>query len=309
MSDASRRIKAHAAALGFDLCGIAPAGPSAYRQYLLDWIASGQAGDMHYLQERFAERTDPNLYLPGVRTIVCVAINYHVPLAPVPPGHGRIARYAQGDDYHDRLKKRLYDLADWIRAEFPDAQTRCGTDSVPVLEREYAARAGIGWVGKNTCVLHPVVGSWLLLGEVLTTLDLPADEPMADHCGTCTRCIDACPTDAITAPYQLDARRCISYLTIEHAGDIDPDLAAKTGDWLYGCDICQDVCPHNHRAPTATTPWLQPRVPTNSVDPAAVLNWSTDDYHRFTRHTAMRRVKLPQLQRNARMVLRNQEKE
>ena len=308
-TDAARRIKARAAALGFDLCGIAPAGPTMYRQHLLDWIASGQAGEMHYLQERFAERADPSIYFPSVRSVVCVALNYHTPLKPAPPGHARIARYAQGDDYHERLKKKLYDLADWLREQFPQAETRCGTDSVPVMEREYAARAGIGWVGKHTGVLHPQFGSWLLLGEVLTTLDLPADQPMADACGTCTRCIDACPTQAITAPYQLDARRCISYLTIEHTGDIDPALRQKMGDWLYGCDVCQDVCPHNGRAPESNTPWVQPRTPANSIDPRAVLNWTKDDYHQFTRRSAMRRVKLPQFQRNARIVLQNQEKE
>ncbi|MGC4032725.1 MAG: tRNA epoxyqueuosine(34) reductase QueG [Tepidisphaeraceae bacterium] len=307
--EAAAAIKAHAIASGFDHCGIAPAGPSAYRQYLLDWIASGQAGDMHYLQERFAERVDPSLYLPGVLSVVSVAINYHVPLEPTPPGHAKIARYAQGDDYHEKLKKKLYDLADWIREQWPHAETRTGTDSVPVMEREMATRAGIGWVGKNTCVIHPQTGSWLLLGEVLTTLDLPADAAMPDHCGTCTRCIDACPTDAITEPYKLDASKCISYLTIEHAGEISPDLQAGVGDWLFGCDICQDVCPFNRKAPTSRIDWLQPRRPTNSVDPNEVLNWSQADYHAFTRRSAMRRVKLPQFQRNARMVLKNQEKE
>ena len=298
------RIKTKARELGFDLCGIARAGPSVHRQHLLDWLATGHAGEMHYLRERFAERADPSLYLPGVKSVVCVALNYHVPVAPPPPGHGRIARYAQGDDYHERLKKMLYDLADWLREAFPGTDTRCGTDSVPVMERELAARAGIGWIGKHTGVLHPDVGSWLLLGEMLTTLDLPADTPMADHCGTCTRCIDACPTQALT-PYRLDARRCISYLTIEYAGDIEPELQSKMGDWLYGCDVCQDVCPHNRRPPTATLLWLQPRTPTNSVAVDDVANWTTDDYHRFTRRSAMRRVKLPQFKRNAAIVQAN----
>jgi epoxyqueuosine reductase len=271
---------------------------------LLDWLASGQAGEMHYLQERFAERADPSLYFPGVRSVICVAVNYHVPVAPLPPGHGRIARYAQGDDYHDCLKQMLYDLADWLREQFPDAETRCGTDSVPVMEREFAALAGIGWVGKHTGVIHPELGSWLLLGEVLTTLDLPADTSMKDHCGTCTRCLDACPTAALT-PYSLDARRCISYLTIEHRGEIDPALQDKIGDWLYGCDVCQDVCPHNRRPTESATPWLQPRTATNSVAVDDVLAWTTDDYRRFTRRSAMRRVKLPQFKRNAAIVVRN----
>jgi len=299
------RIKARAAALGFDLVGIASAEPSKYRQHLLDWLEQGQAGEMHYLRERFAERVDPNLYLPGVKSVVCVALNYHVPLEPAPSGTARIARYAQGDDYHDRLKDMLYDLADWIRAEFPGTQTRCGTDSAPIMERELAARAGVGWVGKNTMVIHPKVGSWILLGEVLTTLEIEPDSPLPDHCGTCTRCIDACPTAAIVEPYKVDATRCISYLTIEHRHDLPTDLSAKMGDWMFGCDICQDVCPHNHRAPTTETPWLQPRRADNAVDAAAVAKWSLDEYHAFTRHSAMRRVKLPLLQRNAAAVVAN----
>ena len=179
-------------------------------------------------------------------------MNYHFPLEPVGEEdrayQGRIARYALGDDYHEIIKDRLHVLADWLRQIAPDAQTRAAVDTAPVLERELAGLAGIGWVGKNTCVIHPRVGSWLLLGQIITTLSLSADEPMPDHCGTCTRCIDACPTDAITQPYQLDASRCISYLTIEHRGEIPTEFHGPIGDWLYGCDICQDVCPHNSRA-------------------------------------------------------------
>jgi epoxyqueuosine reductase len=173
---------------------------------------------MRYLHGRFDERTDPSVYVPGARSVVCVAINYHVPLEPVPEGeqarHGRIARYALGDDYHELMKSRLHALADWIRGQYPEARTRAAVDTAPVMEKELAARAGVGWVGKNTCLIHPEAGSWLLLGEVITTLPLAPDAPATDHCGSCTRCIDACPTGAITAPYQLDALRCISYLTI-----------------------------------------------------------------------------------------------
>jgi len=298
-------IKQHAARIGFDLCGIAPASPSIYRDYLLNWLDTGQAGEMHFLRERVAERLDPALYLPGVKSVICVALNYHTPLAPVPAGNGKIARYAQGDDYHKRLKQMLYDLGDWVRATYPGAQTRSATDSAPIMERELAARAGVGWVGKNTCVISPQIGSWILLGEVMTTLELPPDTPAIDRCGTCTRCIDACPTAAITQPYQLDATRCISYLTIEHTGDITDELKSKTGDWLFGCDICQDVCPFNGRAPDTALAWLQPRIASNSIDPQKVLDFSLDDYHHFTRRSAIRRVKLPVLQRNARTVIDN----
>ncbi len=299
-------IKQKAAQLGFDLVAIARAEPTARREFITRWLDDGRAGEMHYLHERLDERLDPHRYFPAARSIVCLALNYHVPLEPTPPHHARLARYAQGDDYHDKLKQMLYDLADWVRETFPGTETRCGTDSVPVLEREHAARAGIGWVGKNTLVIHPRIGSWLLLGEVMTSLELPPDRPITtDHCGTCTRCIDACPTAAITGPRQLDARKCISYLTIEHSGEIDDALKPKMGDWLFGCDICQDVCPFNGKAPITLTPWLQPRRATNSIDVNAVEHWSLDDYHVATRRSPMRRVKLPILQRNAKIVAAN----
>jgi epoxyqueuosine reductase len=305
-------IKAKAVELGFDLVGIAPAGPSQHRAYLREWLDAGKAGTMdYYLARRFDERTDPAVYLPGAASVVCVAVNYHTELEPIPdherPHHARVARYALGDDYHELVKPRLYDLADWIRERVPGAQTRCGVDTVPVLERELAARAGIGWVGKNTCVIHPRLGSWLLLGEVLTTVPLPADEPVTDHCGTCTRCIDACPTGAITEPYRLDARRCISYLTIEHRGEIDPDRKPQIGDWLYGCDVCQDVCPHNGRAAAHVDPALEPRFATGTLDVREVLGWDADTYYSTLRGSAMRRVKLPVLQRNAGIVARNKD--
>jgi len=168
-----------------------------------------------------------------------------------------------------------------------------------------SARAGIGWVGKNTLVIHPRLGSWLLLGEVLTTIELPQDEPITDHCGTCTRCIEACPTGAITEPYKLDARRCISYLTIEHAGGIPDEFHEPIGEWLYGCDICQDVCPHNQRVEPATDPALQPRFPTGTLNVAEVLWWGGEEYSLNLRRSAMKRVKLPVLQRNAAIVEQN----
>ena len=299
-------IKQQARLLGFDLAGIAPADPSAYREYLRDWLEAGQAGSMHWLTKRFDERTDVEVYLPGAASVICVALNYHVPLEPVPEterGHrGRIARYALGDDYHELIKARLHALADWIRTRRPDAESRAAVDTAPVMEKELAARAGIGWMGKNTCVINPHAGSWLLLGEIITTLSLPPDNPAIDRCGTCTRCIDACPTQAITAPYQLDARRCISYLTIEHRDEIDPSLIPLIDDWLYGCDICQDVCPWNTKAPAAIDPALRPRFASGSLDVHEVLEWDEPTYRERLRKSAMKRVKLPVLQRNARVV-------
>jgi epoxyqueuosine reductase len=300
-------IKAKARELGFDRVGIAPAEPSRYRDYFRQWLDEGQAGSMTYLADRFSERTDPSAYLPQAVSVICLAVNYFVPLPEADqPGQGRIARYALGNDYHDWIKDRLHALADWLREAAPEAQTRCCTDTAPVMEKDLAARSGLGWVGKNTCLINEEMGSWLFLGEMVTTLRLPQDDPAVDRCGTCRRCIEACPTQAITEPYRLDARRCISYLTIEHRGEIDPELADKFGNWIYGCDICQDVCPWNKKAPTTRDEHLQPRFETGTLDLRQVLSWTDANYRQTLRGSAMKRVKLPILQRNAAIALANE---
>jgi epoxyqueuosine reductase len=203
------------------------------------------------------------------------------------------------------MKDRLHDLADWLRELVPTSVTRSSVDTAPVMEKELAARAGIGWMGKNTCIIHEKVGSFILLGQILTTLDLPADSPADDRCGSCTRCIDACPTAAITAPYEMDASRCISYLTIEHRGDITADLQPKIGNWIYGCDICQDVCPWNRKSPNTSDPAFAPRFSSGSLEWKRVMDWSDADYKTILRGSAMKRVKLPMLKRNATIVAAN----
>lgn len=302
-------IKQLARSLGFELCGIALAEPSRWRSYFRQWLDSGQAGAMEYLARTLEQRADPAAYLPGARSVVCVAMNYHAPLEPPTPAllarGGKVARYALGDDYHEVIKPRLHQLADFIRQRLPEAQTRACVDTAAVMEKELAARAGIGWLGKNTCIIHPEIGSWLFLGEVVTTAELPPDEPAIDRCGSCTRCIEACPTQAITAPYQLDATRCISYLTIELRDEIPEPLRRLVGNWMYGCDICQDVCPFNRRAPATTEPALRPRIGTGMLDARAVLHWSDAEFRTTFRNSAVRRVKLPILQRSARMVVEN----
>jgi epoxyqueuosine reductase len=302
-------IRRRARQIGFDVAGIAPSDPSRYRAYFRQWLDEGQAGSMQYLQRRFDERVDPAVYLPEAASVICVAMNYHAPLEPVAPEgrryQGRIARYALGDDYHEVLKAKLHTLADWIRAEAPGAQTRACVDTAPVMEKDLAARAGVGWLGKNCCTIHPRLGSWLLLGEIVTTLALAGDEPAIDRCGSCTRCIDACPTGAITGPYQFDARRCISYLTIEHRDPVPAEFHSAIGDWLYGCDICQDVCPWNGKAPFTEEEQFHPRFASGSLDVRDVLGWSDEDYRKQLRGSAMKRVKLPILQRNAQIVADN----
>lgn len=305
-------VKRRALEMGFDLVGVTPADPTRYRDYFRHWLDAGRHGDMEYLARRFDERVDPRRYFPEAQSVICVAKNYYHRLDPVPEAerkhHGKVARYALGNDYHTLMKDMLHDLADFIRQARPLSKTKSSVDTAPILERELAARAGIGWVGKNTCVIHPRVGSFILLGQVLTSLDLPPDEPETDHCGTCTRCIDACPTQAITAPYQLDASRCISYLTIEHAGPIPDPFHQSIGEWVYGCDICQDVCPHNRNPPDTQDAALRPRLPTGTIDVNVVNGWSVEEYYSATRNSAMRRVKLPQFQRNAEIVRRNLER-
>jgi epoxyqueuosine reductase len=301
---ATAAIKGKARELGFDLVGIARAEGSSYREYFRGWLDGGQAGAMGYLAKRFEERTDPRVYLPGAACVICLGMNYFVPLEKVEPGRGRVARYALGKDYHELIAGKLHALADWIREVHPEAQTRCSVDTGPVMEKELAARAGIGWMGKNTCIINEKIGSWIFLGEVLTTLMLPADEAAVDRCGSCRRCIDACPTQAITEPYRLDARKCISYLTIEHRGEIEPGLAAKMGEWVYGCDVCQDVCPWNRDPPAAAEAALQPQWISGSLDLSEVAGWTDADYQRELRGSAMKRAKLPMLKRNAEIVSR-----
>ena len=294
-------IKQRSRQLGFDKCGIAQAGPSGQATFLREWLAEGRHAGMEWLAKRTDERADIREYLPGAQSVICVAMSYHVPLAEPAEGQtGKVARYALSGDYHKHMKKRLHALADWLRVE-TKCETKACVDTAPVLEREWAARAGIGWQGKNTLVMDTKLGSYLLLGEVVTTLTLPPDRPAVDRCGTCTRCIEACPTNAIT-PYALDPRKCISYWTIEDRGET---LGVDPHGWLFGCDICQEVCPWNRKALPATDPHAQPKphLAAGRLDPREVLDWSPEQYQDVTRGTALKRVKLPQWKRNAAAVL------
>lgn len=295
--------------LGFALCGVADAEPTRYRQHLLDWLAAGSHGEMDWLKRNVDLRCDPGELLPGARSVICVADHIGPDTQTLDDSlGGRIARYAHFDDYHKIIKKRLHRLCDALSERAPEHTFRAAVDTAPILEREFAQRAGLGWVGKHTLLIHPSRGSHMLIGEIVTTLPLAAHSaPEPDRCGTCTRCIDACPTDCIT-PYAVDAARCVSYLTIEHRTAIDPAMHEAIGEWLFGCDICQDVCPYNAQdrgdvsdAPAAE--YGEPRAP--SFDLLAVLGWSEDDRRAAFTRSAMKRAKLPQIKRNALIVAGN----
>lgn len=260
----AEQLKARALALGFDAAGIASLAPLEALERFEAWLAAGRHGEMHWLAsaKHRERRADPARLVAGIRSVLCVALHH-------PPGTddardarlGRVARYAAGTDYHAIMKEKLGALERWIRTElFPGSGSLWYSDTGAILERGWAERAGLGWTGKHSGLLSPSRGSWFLLGEVLLDRDLPADPPLArDHCGTCVRCLDVCPTRAIVAPYQVDARLCISYLTIEHAGPIPRALRPLVGEWIFGCDLCQEVCPWNRFAPPARDARLHAR--------------------------------------------------
>ncbi len=314
-ADKTALVKSAAAELGFDRVGVTTARTLQREAYYRDWLARGHAGSMDYLTRNVESRVDPSRLFAGARSIICTAINYRRtdsdPPESAPPAAetaptGRIAQYARGEDYHvvvrDLLETLIHRLRQRLNEQF---EARACVDTAPLIERELAAAAGVGWIGKNTLVMHETVGSYLFLGEIVTTLDLEPDAPAIDHCGTCTRCLEACPTDAFPAPYQMDASRCISYLTIEHRAPIAPALASKLGDWVYGCDICQDVCPHNSKSPPGTEPRLMANRLPARIELGPLIALRSGDYRRLTRGTAARRATRAMWQRNAAIAAEN----
>jgi epoxyqueuosine reductase len=301
-------LKAAALSLGFDLVGIAPAVTPVGFARLQGWLAEGFAGEMQYLPRRETAYEHPQHVLPGVRSVVMVAVNYKTVDPPAcGPNAGRVARYAWGaGDYHDSLKERLQRLADWLHARESGCRTRCAVDTAPLLERDFAQLAGLGWFGKNTLLMHKRAGSFLLLGALLTNVELEPDEPHhTSHCGTCTRCLDVCPTAAFPAPYVLDARKCISYLTIELKGPIPSELRSGVGEWLFGCDLCQDVCPWNRKSPRSDDPAFQPQADLAPADALALLRMTAAEFRVRFRDSPLSRPGWTGLRRNAAIVLGN----
>lgn len=303
------QIKARARELGFDPVGVAPAEPPEHWAFYLDWVARGYAGEMGYLGRNLERRADPRTVVPGAKSVLCVGMNYEPREAPSPVDdrpRGRVSRYARADDYHDVMVGRLTRLLEEIQALAPSASGRVYVDTGPVLERDFAARAGIGWFGKHTNLIHKEKGSWFFLGEIILTIDLDCDAPVMDHCGTCTLCMEACPTDAIPEPYVLDSTRCISYLTIELKGAIPREHRVQVGDWIFGCDICQEVCPWNQKQARPTDePEFQAREGVASPDLAEVLGLDQAAFSRQFKGSPIKRAKRRGLLRNAAVALGN----
>lgn len=335
-------IKTEAHRIGFDLVGIAPAVSPQGLEHLTSWLREGFAGEMHYMTRRENAYEHPRHVLPNVRSIIMLAVNYNTYQRPVleeqlsthssndplpsangsssnPPGaatneppsesstDARVARYAMGyGDYHDILRNKLKQLADVLHRWRPECRTRGIVDTAPFLERDFAKLAGLGWFGKNTMLINKRAGSWLFLAALLTDLDLEQDAPHeTSHCGTCTRCLEVCPTDAFVAPYVLDARKCISYLTIELRDQIPTELRDGMGDWVFGCDLCQDVCPWNRKAPATSDPSFQPRTELNPANALTILKISQPDFVQQFEKTPLGRPGWEGFRRNAAIALGN----
>jgi epoxyqueuosine reductase len=303
----TRALKAQAVALGFDKVAIAEAAPLARdRAALAAWLRGDRHATMAWMARDPDKRSDPEAMLPGCKSVVAVAVNYGPQAADVAPGAARVARYAQGRDYHKVIGRKLKELAAWLAAESGEV-SRTFVDTGPVLERAWAERAGLGWIGKNANLLTRDLGSWILLGEVLTCAALEADAgPHEDYCGTCTACLDACPTHAIESPGVVDSNACISYWTIEHRGAIPENRRSGLGDWIFGCDVCQDVCPWNTSfAKPATDDPFSHREDLSGLDPMDILGLDEAAFRARYSGTSLMRARYDGMRRNACVVLGN----
>jgi len=306
-------IKARAAEIGFDACGIASAGDHPELGFLSDWIARGYSASMAYLARSAAQRADVRHVLPSAQSVVVTATLYNTDhphsTECADPDRAHVARYAWGEDYHGVLRGRLEALLAWMCEASPTRfEARLFVDTGPIQERVYAQYGGIGWIGKNTCLIHPELGSWILLGEIACSLPLDPDPPSLDQCGTCVLCLEGCPTRAIVAPGVLDSSRCISYLTIEHRGDIPDALRADVGAHVFGCDVCQEVCPWNQSAPVSIDSAWQPRPFWDRPRLADLVRMDEADLRSAVRGSAMKRATMDGLRRNFAVARQNQER-
>jgi epoxyqueuosine reductase len=300
--DLKARLAAFAREVGFDDCRIAKCDPPPHAEQFREWLRDGAAGEMAYMERGEEKRCDPQNVLPGAKSIIVLALNYFQGDESGIAATGRIARYAWGDDYHDVIRAKL-DKIDIFLRDFGGTQ-KCYVDTGPLLERDFAARSGIGWQGKSTMLLNEPLGTWFFLAEILTTLELPPDDSARDRCGTCTRCIDACPTGAITAPYKLDARRCISYLTIELRGAIPLEFRPLIGDRIFGCDDCLAACPWNRFAKTSNESAFAARS-TTSMALSDYLKLGDAEFRNLFRNSPIKRIKRRGFLRNVCVALGN----
>jgi epoxyqueuosine reductase len=303
----SGKIKERARAEGFDKIGIVRADELVReREHLQEWLERGFHGEMQWMECDPLKRTDPRLLLPEARSVVVVALNYYTEHEHTDnAGTGKISRYAWGDDYHEVVGGKLKSLLAWIKEQWPEAEGKACVDIQPVMDKAWAVRAGLGWIGKHSNLITREYGSWVFLGELLLNLELEYDtEQVEDHCGSCTLCIDSCPTDAITEEYVVDSTRCISYATIElRAPQIPEDLTSNLKGWLYGCDICQDVCPWNRFEQPTAEERFEPRNGNVNANLSDILELTPETYAERFRRSAIKRAKLTGLQRNARSLL------
>ncbi|MBK5194766.1 MAG: tRNA epoxyqueuosine(34) reductase QueG [Proteiniphilum sp.] len=303
----SDEIKQQALLLGFDDCGICRADDSGEEARYMQWIADNCQAGMSYMERNIDKRIDPRLLVEGARSIVSVALNYY-PHEKLPEQVPQFAYYAYGDDYHDIVRGKLRQLFDWIRERHPSLTGRYFSDSAPVLERFWAAQAGLGFIGKNTLLIIPGKGSYFFLGELIIDIELDYDTPVTQNCGRCRRCLDACPTGAIEKPYRLNANKCISWQTIENRGEITPEIVPLLSNNVYGCDICQKVCPWNHYARPHTTPGLMPSEAFLSLDLEKLTQMSEETYRAVFRRSAVKRAKYSGLRRNAEAISKTRNK-
>jgi len=306
----TRSIKQKALDIGFDLVGVSPVDSFPENQFYKEWLARGFAGEMDYMERNREKRENVKNILPNANSIISCGLNYNAPypysIDENDKRRGWIARYAWGEDYHEIMKEKLTQLEGFVRESTPEEVTsRTYVDTGPVLERVYGKYSGIGWFGKNTCLINQKIGSWIFLGEIITNLELDYDSPVSDRCGTCTMCIDACPTDALREPYILDSNLCISYLTIELKGNVPLELREKMGNNIFGCDICQDVCPWNRRAKESDHPSFLPKEELYYPGLSSLSQLTSDGFRNLFKKSPIKRAKRKGFLRNVMIAVGN----
>jgi len=298
------KILEKAKEIGFDLCGVSPVAPLEHYPEFLEWIKQGKAGDMDYLIKTPERRENPAVLYPEAKSIISCIVNYYQGNLPEPKdGEGKVSRYALGKDYHKVIKKMLIKLLKYIKSVEPSANGKAYVDTGPIMEKEVAARAGLGWIRKNSLLVNPGFGSYLFIGEILLNISIPPDKPIAERCKDCHLCIDACPTGALNDGRKLDASRCIAYLTIENKGEILEKYKKMMKGWIYGCDICLDVCPWNENPPITKISNFKEKLDLRNISIKRILNLNKEEFDRYFQETPIRRIGLERLKRNAKALM------